>query len=166
VLAADFADVDAAGHTLRVREIEAFTAVASDTGMSVSYALEDVKLTEGEPQDPDGGVEVEQTAFFVGVDSAGTPDDPSDDTYTVDGGGQVASDGGIWQVAVGQTVLSPDCRENPTSGFATIQDVSVATGGDTGWLFHATCDGNAEVAASVGRGSAWSGRALAFPLVE
>lgn len=172
VLAAEFADVVLPEGALRVREISAFTVSVTDNGPLVAFAIEAISFSAGETGEPGDTAEagtdvaVEQTGFAVSVDEAGTPGDPADDRYTINGGGQIASTDGVWQVAVVGALLAPECRENPTDGFATVQDVSVATGGETGWGFHSACDGTAQVLASAGRGTAWSGKTVGFPLVE
>ncbi|HEX2574025.1 MAG TPA: hypothetical protein VH877_31035 [Polyangia bacterium] len=91
-----------------------------------------------------------QSNWTVVVNTAGTPDDPSDDTYTINGTQQSAGGTSVAQLNVSSAVLSPSCRRNPTSGSATIQQVSATRIRQETVQFQSTCDGTAQLTSTTG----------------
>jgi len=91
-----------------------------------------------------------QSNWTVVVNTAGTPDDPSDDTYTINGTQQSAGGTSVAQLNVSDAVLSPSCRRNPTSGRATIQQVSATRIRQEAIEFQSTCDGTAQLTSTTG----------------
>jgi hypothetical protein len=126
-------------------------APSSDNHLVIGYGEEDIAVATGS----DAGGGLEQVAWVVDVDTAGT-DDPSDDTIAVSGGDQsLLAIGGeapaadLTQVALGDAVFNPGCRRNPNSGIAAVQRAGNLGAGWVLFHFHAACDGTADVAAAL-----------------
>jgi len=148
----DFTGVDDGGSPLIVVGIGSMTVTpSSENHLLIGYGEEDISVATGS----DGGGGVEQVAWVVDVDTAGT-DDPSDDTITVSGGDQsLFAAGGeapvadLTQVGLGNAVFDPNCRRNPNSGIAAVQRAGNLGGGWVLFHFHTACDGTADVAAAL-----------------
>ena len=120
--------------------------VTTSTGhQTVAYAGQDVTVSTG--------AALGQSSWTVDVDDKGTPGDPSDDVYTVNGAQQgVAAGSGaqVAQVSLTTVVLDPSCRKNPVSGMGVIQDVGTSSLQQTVVTFHAACDGKVDVKGALG----------------
>ncbi len=148
----DFTGASSDNQDLLVVGIGSMTvAPTSDGHLVIGYGEEDILIGTGNAT----GAGIQQVAWAVDVDTAGT-DDPADDTIAVSGGDQslLAASGsnpqvGITQVAVGDAVFEPGCRKNPNSGIAAVQRASSKGAGWVLFHFHAACDGTADVAAAM-----------------
>jgi len=99
------------------------------------------------------GAALGQSSWTVDVDGRGTPGNPADDVYTVNGASQGAAAGSgaqVTQVSLTTVVLDPSCRKNPISGMGVIQQVGSASLAEVVAKFHATCDGKVDVAGALG----------------
>lgn len=120
----DFTGVSSMGVPMLVVGIASMTVTPSSTNhLVIAYGEEDISVATGS----DAGGGIDQVAWAVDVDTAGTSD-PSDDTITVSGGAQsLLGVGGampkadVTQVAVGDAVFDAGCRRNPNSGVAAVQ---------------------------------------------
>jgi hypothetical protein len=148
----DFTGLSSGGRQMLVVGLAAMTVVPSDaTHLVIAYGEEDIMVASGNT----GAAGVEQVAWVVDVDTAGT-DDPSDDSIAISGGAQtlfaaggLTPDADVTQVAVGDAVFNPGCRKNPNSGVAAVQRASTQGGGWVLFDFHDACDGTADVAAAL-----------------
>ncbi|HEX9104248.1 MAG TPA: hypothetical protein VF997_18690 [Polyangia bacterium] len=112
---------------------------------TVAYAGQDVSVSQG--------AALGQSSWTVDVDGKGTPGDPSDDVYTINGASQGAAAGSgaqVTQVSLTTVVLDPSCRKNPIAGMGVIQQVGSASLGEVVASFHAACDGKVDVAGALG----------------
>jgi hypothetical protein len=112
---------------------------------TVAYAGQDVMVSTG--------AALGQSSWTVDVDGKGTPGDPSDDVYTINGANQGAAAGEgaqVTQVSLTTVVLDPSCRKNPVSGMGVIQAVGSSTLQETVVRFHAACDGKVDVQGTLG----------------
>ena len=113
---------------------------------TVAYVGQDVSVTSGTTL-------AGQSSWTVDVDDKGTPGDPSDDGYTIDGAQQGAGAGSganVKQVTLTSVVLDPSCRKNPVSGMGLIQAVGSSTLEEVEISFHAACDGKVDVRGTLG----------------
>lgn len=113
---------------------------------TVAYVGQDVSVTKG-------ATLAGQSSWTVDVDGKGTPADPSDDVYTIDGaqqGAGVGSGATVAQVALTSVVLDASCRDNPISGMGVIQAVGSSTLEEVVVTFHAKCDGKVDVKGTLG----------------
>jgi hypothetical protein len=148
----DFTALSSSGHPMVVVGIAAMTVTpASSNRLIIAYGEEDIRVSTRGPSTAG----VEQVAWSVQVDTAGT-DDPSDDTLSISGGAQMlfaasqpAAAADLTQVAVGNAVFEPGCRRNPGSGVAAIQLAGTRGGGWVLFHFHQDCNGTADVVAAV-----------------
>ncbi|MDF1561668.1 MAG: hypothetical protein P1V51_01420 [Deltaproteobacteria bacterium] len=134
--------VNATSEGRDVVAVSATSVVVSQTGdrVDISYVGQDVEVR--------GEIAVAaQSTYVLEVDTAGTPDDPSDDTTTVTSTQQGVTGTDVVQLAITSAVISPDCRLNPIDGQATLQEVgsgsTISINMET-IEFHAACDGQAE----------------------
>jgi len=112
---------------------------------TVAYAGQDVTVNTG--------AALGQSSWTVDVDGKGTPGDPSDDVYTINGASQGAAAGQgaqVTQVSLTTVVLDPSCRKNPIAGMGVIQNVGSSSLGEVVARFHAACDGKVDVAGALG----------------
>jgi hypothetical protein len=142
-LIAVFHDVDVDGSRVIFRR-GAFTVSRTGAILNMAYGNQGLELTEPT-------VSVEQAGWTVEVDTGATLGDTTDDRMEISGAQQVIVDSNITQVALAGVVISADCRLNPTAGSATIEKVGDSSGQITTLMFHAACDGRADVAVSLGR---------------
>jgi hypothetical protein len=108
----------------------------------------------------DSGVALKENAWIITVDDNHTLSNAFDDIYVVFGGGQYIevsnSKSDMVQLTMIGATMTPQCKMNPTSGWALWQDFgagSQPTDVDIGQVlltYHSTCDGNAKVAVSTG----------------
>jgi hypothetical protein len=123
------------------------TVVVNASNLTVTRAMNDVSLRyTWQNVNVQSGIETlsAQSSWTVDVDLGMTPDDPSDDTYTIAGTDQGVS-GQVSQISANGVVVKPSCRLNPVAGSATIQKVSTVTIVQATVNFHSVCDGRAEV---------------------
>jgi hypothetical protein len=106
----------------------------------------------------DSGVALSENAWIVRIDDNNTPADPSDDLYTIFGGGQYLEvfeeRADVVQLTMIGAAMSPSCRWNPTAGWALWQNTgaggSVPEIGHVLLGFRAPCDGRARVTLATG----------------
>ncbi len=148
----DFTGLTSGGQSMLVVGIGALTVTPASTGhLTIAYGEEDIMVGTGDAV----GAGVDEVAWVVDVDTAGT-NDPSDDTIAVSGGDQsllaIGShnpDADLTQVAVAAATFKPGCRKNPSSGVAAVQRAGTRGGGWVLFDFHDACDGTADVVAAL-----------------
>jgi|WetSurSiteA1Bulk_404760.scaffolds.fasta_scaffold00052_14 hypothetical protein len=118
-------------------------------------------------------VAVTQDAYLIDVTNQGTPDDNTDDDYTITGGGQLIQVAGtsaeIVQVAMVDVQVASTCIENPVSGMALIRTTGLE---DEGFPELGTavlqcrpgCDGTARVLVATGMYAGANGSDVDFHL--
>ncbi len=119
-----------------------------------------------EPPATDVFAAVKQDIWFVKVDQNETYNNVFDDTYKINGGGQIASvinkSGGLSYHALINTSFNYDyCSENPIDGYGFIQNIKAGDHIDIGHItldFHHQCDGRAYVEAAFGKYLKYFGR--------
>jgi hypothetical protein len=111
----------------------------------VAYAGQNVSVSSG-------ATLAAQSAWTVDVDDHGSPADPADDVYTVDGAQQGASTGtiAVAQVSLTGVKLDPSCRRNPVAGMGVIQQVGTSMLEEDTITFHSACDGKVDVRGTLG----------------
>jgi len=120
------------------------------------FNLEIARLDESQPDDV--FVAVSQNVWFVNINRNNTSNYVYDDTYEVNGGGQIAEatseSGGIRYHALIEASFTSDlCQLNPHKGSAFIQNIKAGENIDLGTLllnFHDDCDGKAYVEVATG----------------
>ncbi len=154
-----------------------YTVVYASTDINVEWESSDsVLLTNEEIQaeydrtntDAPRNLEVSlnMDAWIVQYVDGGTPNDVSDDTYSISGGGQyvdVTSDNspvsnGIIQLGMVGVTITPGCIVNPTSGLAVIQEAGTASSGlgsmpflgQATMIFEPECNGSVRVLLATG----------------
>ena len=148
----DFTGLTSGGQAMLVVGIGALTVTpGSANHLTIAYGEEDIMVGTGEAV----GSGIDEVAWVVDVDTAGTAD-PSDDAIAISGGDQsllaIGShdpDADLTQVAVGAATFKPGCRRNPSSGVAAVQRAGTRGGGWVLFDFHDQCDGTADVAAAL-----------------
>jgi len=146
----------------------------SSDGLRVIYVMQgpDDVFEGGPPTSVDDlelqtadGTETSQKAFVIDIDVGGTPGDPSDDVWSIDGGGQKAgtNEGGsrlsqsrasVQQVALADVVVDVGaCRKNPIGGTAVLNEVDDLESGAEIFAFHPECDGRIDLAVGVSAGA-------------
>jgi hypothetical protein len=131
--------------SVSVSEAVGIKVTTSMGHQTVAYAGQDVTVSQG--------AALGQSSWTVDVDEKGSPGDPSDDVYTINGASQGAAAGGgaqVTQVTLTTVVLDPSCRRNPISGKGVIQKVGSASLAEVVATFHAACDGKVDVAGALG----------------
>ena len=179
ILTVGFVDLFVGGSLLRVRDVSTFPAQVAATGLKIVYASIDVNVKTG-PTYPgdltpeqidalflrlsvtpseDPAANVGLNAWVVDVDDGGTPDDFSDDTYTLTGGGEYveasSGSGRILQLAMVGAVMAPGCAINPVEGLAVLNDTGASTSSvpvlATALIqFEPACTGKVKVLAATG----------------
>ncbi len=137
--------IGVAGGSVSVSEAAGVKVTTSMGHETVAYAGQDVTVSQG--------AALGQSSWTVDVDGKGTPGDPSDDVYTINGASQGAAAGSgaqVTQVSLTTVVLDPSCRSNPVSGMGVIQNVGSSTLQETVVTFHGACDGKADVKGALG----------------
>jgi hypothetical protein len=179
ILTVAFVDLLVGTSLLRVRDVSAFPAVVTPTGLEIVYASVDVNVAGGpvEPGDltpaqidllfmrvgvvpsPDPAANVGLDAWVVEVDGAGTPQDLSDDRYSVTGGGEyvdaTSGSGRILQLVMVGAVLAPGCTLNPVEGLAVLNEAGASASslpvlGTALISFEPACTGRARVLVGTG----------------
>ncbi len=131
----------------------------------IEFDKELERLEEEQPDDV--FVAVSQNVWFTQF-YQNDPADLYDDSYEVNGGGQIAeaanSSGGITYHALIETKYDIDnCNLNPSSGTGFIQNIKAGEGVDLGHIsldFHSECDGKADVKFATGKYVSSNGRAV------
>jgi hypothetical protein len=150
----EFAGARVGARNLVVAQTRNFTVQRSGDNVTASYTGQNVQVR--------GAVALAaQSSWTVVVNTAGTPDDPADDTYTINGVQQSAGGTSVSQLNVRSAVLNPTCRRNPVSGEATIQQVSGVRVRQEQVEFQSTCDGTAQLTTTTG-----SRRSVALDFLE
>ncbi len=90
------------------------------------------------------------TVWDVMIDDMGTPDDPSDDSYTIDGSNTAAGGVSATVISVDMVVLTAECRANPVAGEVRITESGLTNIRTDTLTFHAACDGMAELETTLG----------------
>jgi len=179
ILTVAFVDLLVGDSLVQVRSVSTFPMVVTPTGLRIVYASIDVNVASG-PRAPtdlspdqidalfmrfaitpssDPMANVGLNAWVVDVDDGGTPLDFTDDTYTVNGGGEYieASDesGDILQMGVVGAAMEPNCALNPEAGLAAFNETGASTS-DLPVLataligFESGCSGRAKVLVATG----------------
>ncbi|MCX6256936.1 MAG: hypothetical protein NTW49_03415 [Bacteroidia bacterium] len=173
-----------------LRDVITFPVINRDNQITVVYTEEDINIGGGPdttmeinlsqdqiniellklstPKPTDENIAIKQDAWIIDVNTNGTPDDFSDDIYTINGGAQkmavnineTATSTSVYQLAMIQTIFSDQCLSNPSAGYALLQLVDLSQGGNgtlnslvmgtTLFTFHDNCDGNAEITVATG----------------
>lgn len=133
----------------------------SDTILSLSmtdpqFNLEKMRAESEKPEDVFAAVK--QNVWFVDINQNNTASDFYDDTYIVNGGGQIVEatslSGGILYHAMIETKINYTvCNANPYSGVALIQNLKAGEIIDLGTIlldFHDECDGKVYINAATG----------------
>lgn len=174
-----FVDMFAGSSLFSVNDVSTIPVSTSPSGLKIVYVSIDINIETG-PVYPEDLTPVEIDAAFlklditpsddpeanVGIDAwiveaehAGTPDDFSDDSYTILGGGEYidASPGSnsILQLGMVGMLLEPACTSNPVAGMAVMQEVDVSSTtlpvlGQAVLNFGPECDGTAKVMLATG----------------
>ncbi|MBN1185746.1 MAG: hypothetical protein JXB49_25920 [Bacteroidales bacterium] len=143
----------------------------SDTILSFSMSNPQIQLEKEraeESQPTDVFAAVKQNVWFVNIDQNNTMADFYDDTYWMNGGGQIveassSSAGIIYHAMIEAKYNHSICDDNPYKGVSFIQNLRVGDLVDIGTIlmnFHDQCNGNVEVEAATGRYFKSSGKEL------
>ena len=148
-LAASFTDVEIFGRALVV--VQASDVVVhwspehDDTWVSFSDAIVEVGCWRG--------VSISSSDWEVLIDHMGSPEDPSDDVYVIDGNSAVVRTTSVRDLSLDRVVLDPSCRLNPIAGTGQLVDVGILSVSVVDIAFHDTCDGEVEIGSSHSRES-------------
>lgn len=131
----------------------------------IEFDSELERLEEEQPNDV--FVAISQNVWFTQF-YQNDPADLYDDSYEVNGGGQIAeaanTSGGITYHALIETKYDiGSCILNPNSGTGFIQNIKAGEGVDLGTItldFHSECDGKADVTFATGKYVGSNGRAV------
>ncbi len=139
--------------------------------LSLHMGPADIQLELGrlEVEEPETSeAAIEQNAWSIHADPAGTWDDFRDDVYALTGGqqdisvlsGQSRSETCILQLAMIETIMSPECLLAPLDGFALLREIGVDTGprnnledlvlGTVLYRFRSTCTGQVDIVLATG----------------
>lgn len=138
-----------------------------------TFEIESELLRLNMPRPPDVYVAVLQNAYFIDIDTGGTPVDLDDDDYTITGGGQLIEVNGnsaeIVQQAMVEVRLSSTCGLNPINGMALLKVTGLENEGfpelGTAVLeFTDNCNGEAWVFAATGMYVGSNGKKIDFSL--
>lgn len=138
-----------------------------NVGMDLSSSeIEENLLKLDNERSEDNEIAIAQNAWIIDIYYQGTFDDLLDDKFTIYGGQQkiavedyeTESSAGVLQMAMIDVDFSSDCLKNPTSGYAFMQDVEVASSsndndivfGHVLYEFTPQCDGSALVDVATG----------------
>lgn len=138
-LGASFAEIDVDGRNLAVIEAGAISVTYNGDSTSIDYS--DANIVLSDTRDPFVGA----SAWHIDVDHDGTPTDPTDDIYTLDGASVVLVDNKNKDVILSDVVIDPDCPRNPIRGDGTMISISGARIETYDLEFHETCDGTMDV---------------------
>lgn len=135
----------------------------SDTllDLSLSKPKFDAELNRvNQPRPADVFTAITQNVWFIDIDQNNTLSNVYDDTYEINGGGQIvqanSNSGGVLYHAMIQTRFSyTQCSLNPFSGVAFIQNLQASGSsidlGNITMEFHGACDGRAQVDVATGK---------------
>lgn len=128
------------------------TVVASATTIEASQAdgVTTLEFTGANAQTQGLGSIAGATTIDVTVNDSGTPDDPSDDSFTVDTTVAGAGAGTANTLRIDEVLISPDCRLNPVAGEASIVEAGITNVRTDELTFHSSCDGTAELETTLG----------------
>ena len=128
------------------------TIVASATTIEASQAdgVTTLEFTAANAQTRGLGTVAGATTIDVTVNDSGTPEDPSDDSFTVDTTVAGASAGAANTLRIDEVLISPDCRRNPVAGEASIVEAGVTNIRTDDITFHSSCDGTAMLETTLG----------------
>jgi len=140
-LSAAFAEVDVDDRGLVVVEAGAVNVThdAAAGWTQVDYVDADIVVSDN--REPFVGA----SAWSVDIDHAGSPDDPEDDVYVIDGASVVLVDSKNRDVFLSGVTLDPSCHQNPVSGDGTMNTINGARITTYDIEFHDACDGTFEV---------------------
>jgi hypothetical protein len=125
------------------------------------------------PRPDDVYIAVTQCAYFIDVNTHGTPNNSEDDSYNISGGGQFIevenNSVEIAQQAVVDVFISPSCQTNPQSGMALLRTTGVEDDGfpELGtavFEFYDNCSGKANVFLATGIYVSVNGQKVSFVL--
>ena len=139
--------------------------IASDSEVSIDLNAGEIqteydRLNQSIDTDPELNINLE--AWIVETNSNGTPNDLSDDQFSIVGGGQYfeanANEVSVLQIGAVDIQMTTNCALNPVGGLAVLQEVRVSSGDRATWPvlgqalieFHSSCDGNARVILGIG----------------
>ena len=147
--AEDQATLDFTFTDVRVGDRGSVLASATTIGASRSEGITTVEFT-GSSAVTRGAVAVAASSSWdVVVNDSGTPDDPADDSYTIDGTSAAAGGASARAVTVDQALVTPDCRRNPVAGTARVTESGLNVRTDE-ITFLASCEGTAELEPTLG----------------
>ncbi len=127
---------------------------------------------------------IDQNAWIIIADPAGTWDLYADDEYIITGGeqdisamtGETGSETGIIQLAMIGTCMGPDCILAPTGGFAVLHEIELETGresnvkdlvlGTVFYNFEAGCTGRVHIPLATGNFITSTGKRIHMDLLE
>ncbi|MFC2115654.1 hypothetical protein ACFLTU_04225 [Bacteroidota bacterium] len=140
------------------------------------------RLEEPRPESTEAAIE--QNAWIIDADPAGTWNLFSDDIYTITGGEQdisvlnerFSSETGIIQLAMIETQIHPDCILAPRDGFSLLREISVSTGpensledmvlGTVLFRFVDECTGQVEIPLATGNFITSTGKKVNLELLD
>ena len=149
-LAASFTNVDVGGRALVVVEASNLVAHWSPRGDGrawVAFSDSDVEVSAW------SGVTVGSSDWHVEIDLAGTPDEPLDDVYVLDGSASVVHNTTVRDISLERVVITRQCGLNPISGHGEMVDVGILNVSVVGLSFHEECDGMVDVDSAGSHGS-------------
>ena len=149
-LGASFTNVDVGGRALVVVEASNLVAHWSPRGDGrawVSFNDSDVEVSAW------SGVSVGSSDWHVEIDLAGTPDDPSDDIYVMDGNASIVHNTTVRDISLDHVVIDPACSLNPIAGHGELVDVGILDVTVVDLSFHEHCDGTMDVTSAGNHGS-------------
>lgn len=126
------------------------------------------------PVPSDVELALQMDALVVGVDTAGTPLDLADDSFTISGASQMvavanAPPAGVFQLGVVGLWMTPSCPRNPLAGLAAIQNLGVRPSSpllvaQAVITFRSACSGKAHVLVGTGNYLTSTGRSVPLHL--
>jgi hypothetical protein len=195
ILSLLYTNYHAGSNTLDLLGIETIPVIRDGDNIHIALASQEIKLNPDQesflninlntleiesellrlnmPRPSDVYVAVLQNAYFIDIDTEGTPAELDDDDYTVTGGGQLIEVNGnsaeIVQQAMVEVHLSSNCGLNPLSGMALLKVTGLENEGfpelGTAVLeFTDNCNGYAWVFAATGMYVGSNGQKVRFLL--
>ncbi len=168
---------------LRLKDVKTFPVLFDNESIKIVYAGFDINIggdfdlvldltpeeinieLEKLEMNPaiDEYIAIDQNVWIIDVYHNNTLNDFTDDEFVINGGQQSievidyqkGSSVSTMQLAMLDTHFSMDCLRNPTTGYAFMQDVDLATAerflfGSVFYTFHSECDGDVEVTVATG----------------
>lgn len=183
ILTVSFLESHVGTETYQVTKISTFPVVESIwSGYKVVYADIDVNITE-EPGDSidltdaqvraefdraqvvvsdDPEINLSMDAWVIEVHNNDSPENPNDDLFIINGGGQylytTQASADVVQLGMAGTSISWDCATNPTQGLTVMSELEISSGdsepppviANAVIGFGDSCDGRADVIAATG----------------